>query len=174
MDISSRLSLVDFLAYLFPGIVGALGIYLLLLLTPLASILSAIPKDLATGVVFLGVSYILGVILSGFSEMVLREQEARRRGGAKDKIYLPGFERNVIDAFQAIFTIDHTNKQEWSTTHFYLCRALVTEYMPNAAQVIQRQSSLRQLRMNMTLPILIWLCVGVGWGIWQNVYSSTE
>jgi hypothetical protein len=59
------------MAYLFPGTVGALGIYLLLLLTPLADTLIAIPKDLAAGVVFLGLSYIIGVILSGFSEIGL-------------------------------------------------------------------------------------------------------
>ena len=35
MDIGNKFSLVDFLAYLFPGIVSTLGLFLLLLLTPL-------------------------------------------------------------------------------------------------------------------------------------------
>jgi hypothetical protein len=139
------------------------------LLTPLNSALAAVPQDLTTSILFLALSYILGVILSGFSELVLREWKIRRKGGLKELIRLPGFEAEVIRAFKSVFPVENVGKTGWSVTHYYVCRSLVFEYMPKAAQVIERQSSPRQLRMNMVPSILIWLCVGVAWGIWSIV-----
>ena len=37
--------------------------------------------------------------------------------------------------------------------------------MPNALSPIQRQSGLRQLRMNLLPSIFIWGGVGIGWGL---------
>ena len=39
--------------------------------------------------------------------------------------------------------------------------------MPNCAQLIQRQIGLRQLRMNLAFPMIIWFIAGLGWGIHQ-------
>ncbi len=167
MDFSNRFSLVDFLAYLFPGIVASLGLGVLLLLTPLKDAITLIPADLATGILFLTVSYLVGVILSGFSEITTKW----RRGGKgldvmQTSILVPGFQEDVRRAFRAMFKPHYEGEIEWSRTHFYLCRSLVYERMPNAALVIQRQSALRQLRMNLIFPMLIWFGAGLGWGIW--------
>ncbi len=164
MDISSRFSLIDFLAYLFPGMLGTLGIYLLLFLTPLKDTLANLPKDFTVGILFLALSYVLGVIFSGFAELLMREWKIRRHGGLKERINLQGFEGEVSQAFKNIFEITKEDEANWSIAHYYLCRSLVLEYMPKAAQVIERQSSLRQLRMNMIPSILIWLAVGASWG----------
>jgi hypothetical protein len=43
--------------------------------------------------------------------------------------------------------------------------SLVSELMPNSFVHTQRQSSLRQLRMNMLPGVIIWLIAGIGWGV---------
>ncbi len=163
MDISSRFSLADFLAYLFPGIFGTTGLFLLLMLTPLKSSLITFPTDLTTGILFLAFSYIFGVILSGFTEIITKR--------SANNIPLSGFEEEVKKAFQAVFSIKNLN--EWTKVHFYLCRSLVFEYMPNASQTIQRQSGLRQLRTNMLPSAIIWLFAGIGWG-WSMINNGLQ
>lgn len=167
MDISSKFSLVDFLAYLFPGITGTLGLFLLLLLTPLRPFLVSMPIDLATGVLLLALSYVIGVIFSGFAEVIIQKRRAQRKplGWAKTTMPVPGFEEETIAAFGATFGGSEGNKVEWSSTHFYLCRSMVFEFMPGLAQRVQRQSSIRQLRMNLIPAITIWSIAGVAWGV---------
>jgi uncharacterized membrane protein YhaH (DUF805 family) len=167
MDIINRFSLVDFLAYLFPGIIGSLGIVMLLLLTPLQDEVSSAANNITAGILFLTASYIVGVLIAGFSEIVTKWRGAQRFGELQSSIPLPGFEDDILRTFQAVFEQASESKVQWTRTHFYLCRALVHERMPGAAQVVQRQSGLRQLRMNLIFPALIWLCVGIGWGIWN-------
>ena len=167
MDISSKFSLVDFLAYLFPGFVSTLGLYLLLLPTPLNSSLTSLPLDLLTGILILTISYVIGVILSGFAEIGVSFVVKRSsKIWIKDTIPVPGFEEEIIAAFNDIFNgINREEKMQWSATHFHLCRSLIIEFMPSLAQSIQRQSSLRQLRMNLLPSVMIWAIVGITWGI---------
>jgi hypothetical protein len=72
MDISKQFSFTDFLAYLFPGIVSVLGIYFLLLLSPAENLLGKVPLDITTGILFLVISYVVGVIFSGFSSNLVK------------------------------------------------------------------------------------------------------
>ncbi len=161
MDLSNRFSLVDFLAYLFPGILSTLGIYLLLLLTPLKNVMQGVSLDTGTGLLFLALSYIVGIITSGFAEIAVRE---RHTAGLKEALCLDGFQSELVKAFDGLLSISPDVKPEWSVSHFYLCRSLVFEYMPNVGQIVQRQISLRQLRMNMIPSIMIWLAAAVLWG----------
>ena len=46
MNITERFSIEDFLAYFFPGVLGTLGLFLLLLLSPLQELFTHINKDL--------------------------------------------------------------------------------------------------------------------------------
>ncbi len=167
MDISNRFSLVDFLAYMFPGVVGTLGLYILLLLTPLKDILQHLSADLATGILFLIVSFILGIVFSGFSEMAIKWREPEERSRIKSSIPLSNFEDDIVSAFGNILKPNQENATQWSKDQFYLCRSLVFEKMPNCTQLIQRQIGLRQLRMNLAFPIIIWFIAGLGWGIHQ-------
>ncbi len=163
MDISSRFSLADFLAYLFPGIFGTTGLFLLLMLTPLRPSLITFPTDLTAGILFLAFSYIFGVILSGFVEIFTKRMA--------NTIPLSGFEEEVKNAFKVVFGIKNLN--EWTKVHLYLCRSLVFECMPNASQTIQRQSGLRQLRMNMLPSAIIWFAAGIGWG-WSMINNGIQ
>jgi hypothetical protein len=167
MDFSNRFSLVDFLAYLFPGVVATLGLYILLLLTPLKDMLRHLSADLATGILFLIVSFILGVVFSGFSEIAIKWREPEDRARIKSSIPLVNFENDIVSAFRDILKPNQENAAQWSKEQFYLCRSLVIERMPNCAQLIQRQIGLRQLRMNLAFPMIIWFFAGLGWGIHQ-------
>lgn len=158
MDISSRFSLTDFLAYLFPGVFTAAGLYFLLLLTPLETSLVNFTMDLNTGVLFLVFSFILGVIVSGIAEILTKSIRHKN----DTQLPLIGLEKDVKRAFKSVFGEKEDFK--WTRTHFYLCRSIITQYMPNEMQGIQRQSSLRQLRMNLLPSILIWIFTGLGWG----------
>ncbi|MCP4368794.1 MAG: hypothetical protein GY797_11880 [Deltaproteobacteria bacterium] len=175
MDISSKFSLVDFLAYLFPGFVSTLGLYLLFLLTPLNSLLISVSLDLFTGLLILTLSYVIGVVLSGFAEISVRYiAERQEKVWVKRTIPIPGFQKEIIAAFNDIFREVNSDKEtEWSATCFHLCRSLVFEFMPGLAQTIQRQSSLRQLRMNLLPAVTIWAVAGIAWGIYLvNVQVS--
>ena len=184
MDISNKFSLVDFLAYFFPGIISTLGLFLLLLLTPLGTLLTLLPTDLVTGIILLTISYVIGVVLSGFAEITFRtgvkfksclwvksERILRTRAKFKPRLWIKAvipiaeFREEIISAFSTMFEEDKETKVEWSDAHFYICRSLVFEFMPGLAQLIQRQSSLRQLRMNLIPAVTICSIVGVGWGI---------
>jgi hypothetical protein len=106
-------------------------------------------------------SYIAGVLLSGPTEIIMRLW-IRRRGYIKPTIPLLKLKQELESTFEALFEI---KIGQWSGTHFYLCRSLVLECMPHLGQMIQRQSSLRQLRMNLIPSVTIWTIAGIGWGI---------
>ena|SRR5690349_11966783 len=161
MDISSRFSPLDFFAYLFPGIAGTLGLLVLLALTPLKSTFTILSADLSTGILFLTVSFIMGVVFSGFSEIAFKWREPEARANIKTSIPLTNFHSDVVDALRDVLKLHREEQTEWSTDHFYLCRSLVFEKMQSCAQLIQRQIGLRQLRMNMTFPVIIWFAVGI-------------
>jgi hypothetical protein len=168
MDISNRFSLEDFLAYLFPGVIGTLGIYILLLLTPLQTSLINLPIDFTTGIIFLVLSYIVGILLSCFPEWVLRHYEPKLDANKpKDTIPLQDdlISGAIKDAFKDIFKLPKETELKWCKDYFYLCRSLVFQSMSNVLQPIQRQSGLRQLRMNLLPTLLVWGFAGIGWGV---------
>lgn len=167
MDIGSRFSFVDFFAYLFPGIAGMLGVLALLLLTPLRDTLHLLSADLVTGILLFAVSFVMGVIFSGFSEIAIKWWKPEIRSSIKASIQLANFKDDILEAFRGALELNRDDKVQWSSEHFYLCRSLVLEKMQSCAQLIQRQGGLRQLRMNMTFPILIWFATGIAWGIYE-------
>lgn len=169
MDIGSRFSLEDFLAYFFPGVIGALGIYCLLLLTPFGPDLPALSEGITTGIIFFVISYIIGVICSGFSEMIYSGKRS-----SKDSILLHDDRKNlVLDAFQDMFGLLVTEAGKWNREHYYLCRSMVSARLPGAQANIQRQASLRQLRINLLVPLFIWWIVGITFGIHRWSGGST-
>jgi hypothetical protein len=168
VDISSHFSFEDFLAYFFPGITGSVGIYLLLLLTPLHVPLSQLPTDIFAGTIYLVISYVVGVFLSGISEIVL----TRLRRHKNNLPFQEDFNETILRAFQDVFDTSEMTNAEWSKEHFYICRSLIYECMPSASPALKRQSSLRQLRINLLPSLLIWCCSGVGWGIWHWVNND--
>ena len=160
MDISSCFALADFLAFLFPSIFTLSGGYfIVLLLLPVNSSFANFSPDLTTGIFFLVFSYIVGVLVAGVAEISVNWLRHKKND---NNIPLPGFEAEIKDAFEKVFGGEKIVK--WARIHFYLCRSLVFEYMPNALRSIERQNSLRQLRVNIVPSILIWACAGIGWG----------
>ena len=166
MDISKQFSFTDFLAYLFPGIFGTSGIFLLLMSTPLNKSLSQLSIDLSTGVLLLVISYILGVIFSGLAgDIILLFRRLTRKKDLREGLYLNVFSNALLDAFRDTFKVDEKSQIEWSEEHYSMCRSMVAEFMPETDLDARRQNGLRQLRKNLIVPILIWFAVGILEGI---------
>lgn len=166
MDISKQFSFTDFLAYLFPGIMSVFGIYILLILTPVSVILAKISLDITTGILFLVASYVLGVIFSGFSsDLVGLIERLQRYKDIRKTIPINNFQEDILKAFEDIFGKIPDADNTWTRTHYYLCRALVSERMPAISLRADRQSNFALFRRNLLLPIFLWLITGVSWGI---------
>ena len=167
MDIGNRFSLEDFLAYFFPGVTASLGIYILIQITSVSNSLLSLTADITTGIIFFVLSYILGVIVSSFAEILFSKIKSH-----KDVIPLNDeLKKITIATFRDFFKVPKDTKIEWSRDHFYLCRSVVYERVPNVLPFLQRQSSLRQLRISLIPTLFIWLLVGIVWGI-QNIMDS--
>lgn len=166
MDTFNRFTFEDFLAYFFPGVVGSLGLYLLLLLTPLRPHLARLSIDVSTGMILLVWSYTFGVIIAGFASPVLRVLEKISLIGPRVplEIPLPHLKPDVIKAYRTVFKVDNSTEVDWSEAHFYLSRSLVENWMPVTGQFIRRQLSLRRVRENLTPCMFIWCFAGIGWG----------
>lgn len=166
MDIIGKFSFVDFLAYLFPGAVSTMGLYMLLLLTPLEDPLKVEIPDFLAAIIMLAISYVIGIVLSSFAELGVKKwMQYRSKIWARNTIPVPGFEADIKSAFNNVFPNGNQDKiAEWSVTHFHLCRSLVFQRMPNLAQSVIRQGSLRELRANLIPSITIWSIVGMAWG----------
>jgi hypothetical protein len=166
MDISKQFSFTDFLAYLFPGIMSIFGLYSLLLLTPAQYLLNKVSLDITTGILFLVISYVMGVIFSGFSRnLVTLIEKLTKYKDVRKTMPFDDFRDEVIKAFQDIFGNTPESKSHWSRTHYYLCRSLVFEKMPTIGLRADRQSNLALFRRNLVLPIFIWFITGVAWSI---------
>ena len=173
MEIISRFSLQDFLAYFFPGISAVLGVYLLLLLTPAKDFFTFTSIDLTLAILLSALAYTAGVILSGISEPIaMLILKARAWEEPRASIPLPELEEDILSALKDVLGIAPESELRWSGTHFYLCRSLVQEAMPNCAQAVFRQVGLGQLRENMLAPILVWCAVGLAWGMRTAVSGS--
>jgi hypothetical protein len=170
MEIEKSFSITDFLAYLFPGVFGTTSVFVILILTPLQPLISQIPLDIVTGVLFLAISYPLGVIFSGFSGAFIRVyNKITLTSTQRNIIPLTSFQVEVQSAFNELFHI--TDNRAWSSEHYSACRALISQFMPAIDIDAQRQNALRQLRRNLVFPIILWFLTGLAWGrylIYQN------
>lgn len=174
MNIGDKFSFNDFLAYLFPGMANISGIYVLFLLTPFGKNLTLPQGDLVNLVVFVSISYICGILFAGISGSILRFiEKIQHFNNPKDFIPFHDFKSEIITAFTEVFGVDKKRATNWSEDHFFVCRAIVTELMPNMAQIVSRQNGLLQLRTNLVFPIILWTIVGVSWGIQIRVSFPT-
>lgn len=175
MQILNAFSIADLLAYLFPGILSLSGIYLLLLLTPFRNLLN-LPQDVGTSLVFLVISYIIGVLFSTFTDVILREHPKsirRKQNKGNIQIHDERLKAAVVLAFNDLF-FDRAGPRKmsqpaetgtWNEDYYYICRSLVTERMPKAAASGIREGAYRQLRMNLVGSVAIWGLTGILWGI---------
>jgi hypothetical protein len=171
MDIVKRFSIEDFLAYLFPGAIGTMGLYLLLLLTPLHDSLISLKVDIIIGILLFIWSYSLGLILTGLGQPIATFLNKQiHLDNPIESIPLGELNQEILKAYKVIFKIDGA-PGNWSKDQFYLCRTLVAEFMPNAIQVIRRHNSLVRFRGSMSLVGLIWFFPAIVWGI-QNIGSQ--
>ena len=167
MNITDRFSIEDFLAYFFPGVLGTFGLFLLLLLTPLQGLLTHIDKSYESMLIILdlALSYVIGNTLASVSEVFFRYRKGEK-STVPIKAQIPdfsGLDNEVIKAYRQYFQIEGDFK--WADSHYYICRSLVLEFVPHLAPLLQRQSGLRQLRLNLIPVFIIWIVAGICWGI---------
>lgn len=157
MKDSFDFSLMDFLAYLFPGTMMILVVTVLIRISPFRPLLYQIPLNFVVGVILIASAYCVGVSIS--SAMASIEGPLLRYLDLSDPIEvipLKKFDKDVHNAFAQTFG-DHGI---WSKEHFYLARTLVCEKLPRCAATIERQASLRQIRRNLVMPVLFLGIVG--------------
>ena len=150
MEVSSKFSLVDFLAYLFPGGLTTIGLVLLLLLTPAVSYLPNFQIDwLAAGILLVTISYSIGVIFSGFAEIIEYRIVVKKSPRIKATIPLTEVKDEIIQAMSELLGKSSETSLEWTVSHYYLCRSFVWNYAPETNEIIVREISIRLLRLNL-------------------------
>ena len=166
MDISKQFSFSDFLAYFFPGAFATLGLYLIFLLSPSQDTFSNFTLDFTTGIAFLILSYIVGVILSGFSSGLVKQiEKLTKYKNPQDVIPDDLFPLEVIQRYKSMMNINKDETFHWTRNHFRLCRSFVFHTMPVVAQKVQRHADLGLFRRNLVVPLIIWGLAGIFWGI---------
>jgi hypothetical protein len=168
MDISKQFSLTDFLAYFFPGVFASVGMYLLILLTPAKVLVTMTAPDVTMSFVFLVLSYIIGVIFSGFSNGIAKWIEKVTHYKNPHSSLPPAMlTDDILMAFCDIVGVADEKDFVWTKNHFHLCRSIVIEKMPAIAPRISRHSDMALFRRNLVFPLLVWALVGISWGIWS-------
>lgn len=185
-EVSFNFSLTDFLAYLFPGTVTLVAIAGFLSLTPFKELLFTIKTDIFTGIILIALAYSIGVIISSltinyeskFYEFILKLKRKKNDSSNESAASLSRpqpeiFETEIINAFNNTFKIkinngepgDKTSGQDvaakWTSDHFFAARSLVREKIPTCSMAIERQSSLRQMRRNSIIPVLLLGITGI-------------
>lgn len=157
MNITDRFSFEDFLAYFFPGITALSGIYCGIKLIAPKIITDKLSINLFEGLLFFVVSYILGVILSGVSEIFVSNLKSYKED-IPSKFFTIS---SIIDSYNKVFPKRTITDNKWTLGHYYLCRSFIYKNFPEIIPIIQRQSSLRQLRINLLPIYLIFLIDGI-------------
>jgi hypothetical protein len=170
MDLSKQFTFTDILAYFFPGAFAAIGLFLLLLLSPAQKTLASINLDITTGFIFLIFSYIIGVILSSFSSLaVKRIEKLMKHKDVHGSIPSDLFPNDIVGGFKDVMGISKDTPINWSNAHYRVCLMLVMDKMPSLAQRIDRQRNIALFRRNLVFPLIIWAINGIGWGIWNTI-----
>lgn len=168
MKDSFDFSLMDFLAYLFPGTMMILVIALLIKISSLGQILYQIRLNFVVGVILIASAYCVGVSIS--SAMASIENfllKFFRLSDPIETIPLRAFDEDVSKAFDNTFG----NHGPWSKDHFYLARTLVCERLPECAATLERQASLRQIRRNLVIPVFFLGIAGVVAGL-RTIFTN--
>ncbi|HXQ36282.1 MAG TPA: hypothetical protein VN843_19880 [Anaerolineales bacterium] len=172
-EYSFNFSITDFLAYLFPGSLMILAVAAFLRITPFKEVVYQLPLNIVTGLLLVALAYFVGIAVSSVTGSL--EKSIDRVFGSRDpvdQIQAIGIEGQVKEAFDELFG----NLGEWSANHFYISRLFIMEHMTNCARVIERYGSLRQMRRNSILPVMVWGLLGVGCGlkiILEHSYQPT-
>jgi hypothetical protein len=148
-----KFSITDFLAYLFPG--AGLLVALLLItnsFVPVEKVFAPFWSSLAGGALGIALSYVLGTIcssvvqVSGIKERAVKGEVIGNNPNLQSRI------SQIEEAFSNVFN----PTKDWTKSEFYAMRVAVHCVDPNLSSIIQRQNSLRQIRQNSVLPVIVW------------------
>lgn len=163
---SFNFALVDFLSYVFPGIIAVLALLTVSLFIPiLEKQIANIEVTWVTGLIGIAVVYFLGMLSSNSIFLLgLEKRKFTKSGDIENPLnnrLLEDFKGEIKIAFERLFgTYD-----KWSKNQYYLIRSVVRELAPQSAEYANRQNSLRHMRKNSILPLWLWGLAGVVVGI---------
>ncbi len=170
-DLTSTMTLMDFLAYLFPGINLLIAIWIILTTVGVLDSNGLSDLSAASGIIYgvagTAMSYFLGAVVSSLVHD--GEKWLYKRLGMKDPRGAPtdamnelmegGWDSDPAAAFNAIFGVTGN----WNESRFYISRAIVAERLPQVAAFGERQNMLRQFRRNSIIPLIVWVVAIATW-----------
>lgn len=165
-NLSFSFSLVDFLAYVFPGIVIILAIFIITLFIPQCKeVISNIEITWVIGLIGIAIAYLFGMLSSNVFFLLGFEKRRFVKGtdieNPLSNPLLEDFRNDIRSAYNQLFGECNT----WSRKQYYLIRSVVREQAPQSAEYANRQNSLRHMRKNSIIPVWFWGGVGISAGI---------
>lgn len=128
-------------------------------------------QDFAGGVALVATAYVVGVLLSGVSESLVRLYT--RVSPTQDPRLLVSRPECSVPMLQALRTIAPnvgTSEGTLGLTEYFLCSALVREYLPSVASEIERELAVARMRESLLAVVVLWTTVGLAWG--TKVFAS--
>jgi hypothetical protein len=166
-------SINDFLAFFFPGVISLIGIYLLLLLTPLHAEILAIPLDFSTSVFMFVFSYVLGAfcskLLPNIEETIY--DSLIKKPDPRSTLSLFPLKNDLLIAFKSVFLTDDPEVYFKTNMGFYYCRAAIRLKFDRVSYDAEWQNNLQQMRRNLIIPVFILMSAGILWGNYFINYS---
>ncbi len=154
--IKFNFSLTDFLAYLFPGIGGLLGLWIIMRAIPtMQAWMAHLKLDFTTGIVVIALAYCFGVLSSSVVSVLFSTDDNDKMMKVENPINNPlllDFRDTLKDEFEKKFGC----QEKWGKKQFYMIRAIIQQFSPEVVFIAERQNALRQLRRNIVLVTVIW------------------
>jgi hypothetical protein len=160
-DFLARFRFGDFATYFLPGLVFESGVMAALMFTPFRAMVIHVIDNFSLTAALLAAfgAYFSGAIVSGSSyklvPVLFRIARATAYKNPRESVHPTEIEFAVKVAFRAFY--GELPGREWSTTHFYMARSVISERMPHAGSEAMRQNDLMRLRENMVIPVITWL-----------------
>jgi hypothetical protein len=176
-NVLTQFSLTDFLAYLFPGTIGLAALIALSqiiepaetikIIDPASYVANNLPKSVElfvtviTGLFGIAASYVLGIMFSsitfllGIEKIINRLWKARNpyRNGHLTSLHS---EIDKVNEYLLNLKSRPNEKDLDSGSLFYIYRGVVRAEDIKTTVFAERQSSLRQIRRNLILPLILW------------------
>ncbi|GAM10755.1 hypothetical protein OR1_03052 [Geobacter sp. OR-1] len=180
-SITSKFSLKDFIAYLFPGLTWLLSLFVTLSVNKgfrdiflnteyinkfiAAAIFYCIPLAYLLGAIASSVGHVLEDLLIKICEIPIKSTNKEKKKTDDEKEKIDAFFYVVNDVLNVKIDKDSINKSTdlIRSNYFYLARTFVGELLPYSLEHSERQDTVRQMRRNSLVPVISWVLTGVTW-----------
>ncbi len=159
-DISSKFSLMDFLAYFFPGLIFLLSIFTIL---STFQIVNDFSLNWMYGLITISVTFLLGIISSSLLSLFDLSKKWDDVSIALEQDELKKFLPDLKNSFKSYFDM----QAEWHNNDYFMVKAAIREMSAHSADYAERQNSLRQFKRNSVIPTFFMGISGITWGLYK-------